>query len=160
MSLTPLHRPPGRDIGPSTHPQTHPGSAGRSLDHSIIRSAVTWEAENDEHTSCITISHISFVHVMQDWGYLAPNKQNVEGWKRTNPSKAKNVVTYLIYYIDKGLSVATLEIINHLNRFPVREYCLDKRGEFIVWNGTADQPSPCLLVGANRDGWIEGIVCM
>ena len=78
---------------------------------------------------------------MQDWDYLAPNEQNVEGWERTNPSEVKNVVTYLIYYIDKGLNVATLEIINYLNRLHVREYCLDKRGEFILWNGTANQPS-------------------
>ena len=70
------------------------------------------------------------------------------------------MVTYLIYYIDKGLSVATLEAINHFDRLPVREDRLDEGGEFILWNGTADQPSPCLFVGANMDGWIEGIVCM
>ena len=70
------------------------------------------------------------------------------------------MVTYSIYYIDKCLSVATLETINPLNRLPVREDHLDEGGELILWNGTADQLSPCLFVGANGDGWIEGIVCM
>ena len=69
-------------------------------------------------------------------------------------------MTYPIDHVDKGLSVAGLERIDHIGRFPVREDCLDERRELIAGNGAADQLLPCLLVGVESGGWIGEIVRM
>ena len=67
-------------------------------------------------------------------------------------------MTHPIYHVDKGLSVALLEKIDHIDHLPVREDCLDERGELILGNCTVDQLLPCLFVGVDRDGWIGEIV--
>jgi len=69
-------------------------------------------------------------------------------------------VTYPIYHVDKCLSVAALEGIDHVRRRPAREDCLNKRGEFtfILRNSVADQVLPRLFMGVERDGLIGGIV--
>ena len=68
------------------------------------------------------------------------------------------MVTYTIYHVDEGLSVALLERIGHFDRLPVREDCLDKRGELILGNCAADQLLPALLVGVDGDGCIGEMV--
>ena len=70
------------------------------------------------------------------------------------------MVTYPIYYIDKGLSLTPLKAVDHLGRLPVREDCLDERREFILGNGRADQALPRLFTGFGNDRWMWGIGCM
>jgi hypothetical protein len=45
---------------------------------------------------------------------------------------------YLVYDIDKGLSVAPSETIHQIRHTLVREDYLDKGGEFALGGGTAD----------------------
>ena len=49
------------------------------------------------------------------------------------------MVTYLTHHVDKSLRVASSEMVNYISRLPVREDCLDKRTEFILGNGVANQ---------------------
>ena len=73
-----------------------------------------------------------------------------QGWKR--------VVPYLVYDIDKGLSIAPLETIYHIGHFPNREDCLDKGGEFILGDDAADQALQGLTTEIEDDRWIRGRV--
>ena len=70
------------------------------------------------------------------------------------------MVTYPIYRVDECLSVARFEGVDHIGRIPVREDCLDERGELVLVNCAADQLLPCLLVGVDSDGWIGEAVRM
>ena len=69
-------------------------------------------------------------------------------------------MTYPIYNVDKGLGITPLKTINHLGHLPIREDCLDERGEFVLGGRVADQALPCLLMRVDSDGWIGEIDCM
>ena len=67
-------------------------------------------------------------------------------------------MTYPIYYVDDGLSIALLETINRIGCLLVREDRLYKRGEFTLGNRAADQALPRLLVRVSDDRWTGGVV--
>src|SRR6266478_5296301 len=119
------------------------------MDHNILRSVTIWEVGSGQHTSCIMILRISFGSAVRNWGCPTPSQHTVggrSGSQSTNAWRWKRVVSYLIYDIDKGLSVAPLETIYKICHFHVREDCLDKGGEFILGDGRADQALQCLTM--------------
>jgi len=64
------------------------------------------------------------------------------------------MVAYPVHNVDKGLSVARLERIDHIGCLSAQENCLNKRRELILGNGAADQALQRLITGAEGIGWI------
>ena len=74
---------------------------------------------------------------MQDRGYLTPKRKSVEEEQVNQAFLIKNVITYLIHYVDEGLSIARPEAISYIG-FPSRENRLDEGWEFILWYDAGD----------------------
>jgi len=58
---------------------------------------------------------------------------------------------YLVYCIDKGLSVTSTEMSNHFYLTAVREDGCDQRGPFVYREGMGNQAFPCRGAAAPKE---------
>ena len=125
MSLCPLQQRSDRGIPPSTRPQTHLCTTRRRFGHSKWGSSGLPEGARGGHTSCITISDISFGSIAKDWAYPVPSRYDISIWILINGFVMNEFRTYLIYHVDKDLCVIFKEVTDRVTLVLAREYCLD-----------------------------------
>lgn len=65
------------------------------------------------------------------------------------------MASYLVYHISKDLNVTTLESSYLISCLLTREDGLDKRGDFALEDGPADQALQRMITGVENNGWDE-----
>lgn len=68
------------------------------------------------------------------------------------------VVTYLVYYVDEGLSVAPLEKLDNICRFHVGDDRLNGRRKLILEDRAVDQALQGSFERVESKGWFREVV--
>ena len=69
-----------------------------------------------------------------------------------------NALTYLIYYVDKGLNVSPLETSSNIGHPHARDDRLDDGGKLVPGDSMADQALQGLFIRVENDGWFREVV--